>query len=287
MNFTTQTSYNNKLLLVDKLGKTKETLFNNISHFGDNYVLAKEDENIFYTLLDLNGNIVNESLDEKLNVIHRFDNGLLLTYSSFNKSYKSSDGFSYNVNYNVYAIYNHDTRKSSVVSIIQSDPLSSINNQKTLKVEVVKNFMNKTIYTFNDLIFSEMINEQYMIIGSHFDLAAKKSMKNYLNSLFETFQNKRMWDMINILDIPSYNGETSIDYALLSGRVFKEVEYTLYTLINFPDTMISDITFEKEKSQKLEKRESFTPVKSIRNSVWKKKNKWQTMFTGLVDFSFN
>ncbi len=283
MNFTTQMSSNNRLLLVDKLGETKETLFNDVSYFGDNYVLAKENENIFYTVLDLNGNIV----DENLNAVHRFDNGLLLTYSSFIKNYKSSDGFSYAVNYNVYSIYNHDSRTSSVVSVIQSDPLSSVENRDILKVETVKNFMNKTIYTFNDLIFSDMIDEQYMIIGSHFNLAAKKSAKNYLNSLFSTFQNKKMWSILNIFDTPTYNGETSIDYAMLSGRVFKEIEYTLYTLIEFPDTKITDITFEKEKPQKIENLKSFNPVKSMRNSIWKKKSKWQIMFTDLIDFSFN
>ncbi|KAF2516338.1 hypothetical protein E0W68_12470 [Flavobacterium salilacus subsp. salilacus] len=283
MNFTTQMSTNNRLLLVDKFGKTKETLFNDVSYFGDKYVLAKEDRSIFYTVLDLEGNAINESL----NVIHRFDDGLLLTYSSFAKNYKSSDGFSYAVNYNVYSIYNHNTRTSSVVSVIQSDPLDKIENQGSLKVEKIKNFMNKTIYTFNDLIFSEIIDEQYMVVASHFDLAAKKSMKNYLNSLFETFQNKRIWNILNIFEIPVYNGETNIN-ALLSGRIFKEIEYTLYTLIEFPDTNVANITFEKEKSQKAEKIKPYIPlVKSMRNSIWKKKSKWQMMFTDLIDFSFN
>ncbi len=282
MNFTTKMSSDNRLLLVDEFGKTKETLFNDVSYFGDNYVLAKENENIFYTVLDLNGNVV-----ENLNVIHRFDNGLLLTHTPFSKNYKSSDGFSYAVNYNVYALYNCDTRTSSVISIIQSDPLDSVKNKSILKVEKVKNFMNKTIYTFNDLVFSEIIDEQYIVVGSHFDLTAKKSMKNYLNSLFETFQNKRMWSLLSIYGIPSYDGETSINYALLSGCVFKEIEYTLYTLIEFPETKITDIVFEREKPQKTESIKSLSPAKSMGSSIWKKKPKWQTMFTGLVDFSFN
>lgn len=282
MNFTTQMLTNNKLLFVDKYGKTKETSFNDVSYYGDDYVLAKEEENIFYTILDIDGNIINEDL----NIIYRFDNGLLLTYSSFGKNYKSSDGYTYAVNYNVYALYNYETRTSSVVSIIQSDPLNSVKNQNILKVETVKNFMNKTIYTFNDLIFSEMIDDQYMIIGTHFDLAAKKSVKNYLNTLFETFQSKRMWNILNVFEIPAYDGDTSIDY-MLSGRIFKEVEYTLYTLVEFPGTKIADITFKKGKSQITENIKSFAPVKSIRKSIWKKKNKWQVMFTGLVDFSFN
>ncbi|QYJ68019.1 hypothetical protein [Flavobacterium litorale] len=282
MNFTVQLSDNNTILLTDKNGNTKETLYNSISHFGDNYSLAKKDGTAFYVVLDLEGNLVNE----EIKVIHRFDNGLLLTYSNYSKDYKSSDNYRYAVNYNIYSIYNYETKKSHVVSIVQSDPIEDDSDTNGgPNVETIKNFNNKTIYTFNDLVFSEIIAEKYMIVGSHFDLLSKKTSKNYAAILFQQFEEKRMWNIMNIDNAMPYGGETALDY-MVSGRIFKGIEHTLYTLIAAPETDIASIVYEEEVT-KAPARKAFTPVKSIRKSIWKKKSKWQIMFTDLVDFSFN
>ena len=182
MNFRTRLSYNNRLLFVYKDGHVKQTRFVEVSYFGDNYVLAKCSDSIFYTLLDLDGN----ELSEETHVVHRFQNGLLLTYNFFEKKYKSSDGISYVINYNVYKALNFDTGKSFVVNVIQSDNLLNTDESDFLKNKhwkvTVKEFLNKPVYCFKDFVFSELLDNQYLIVASYFDFNnAKKQLEKSIS----------------------------------------------------------------------------------------------------------
>ena len=95
MNFSTRKMQNNKMLFVYSNGQTRETEFTEVEYHGDSYVLAREKGSVFYTMLDLNGN----EGEKKVYVIHRFKNGRLLTYNTFEKRYVPSDGKPYFINY--------------------------------------------------------------------------------------------------------------------------------------------------------------------------------------------
>lgn len=292
MNFRTTQSADNKIILVDRFGNKEETLYNNISYYGDNYVIAKQNDSIFYTILNLDGEVILQ----ELNIIHRFNNGFLLTYSSFYKEYRSSDNFTYTVNYNKYAVYNHTTKTSRVISIIQSDRIADTTiTNPLLKIETIEYFINKPIYSFNDFIFSEIIDDQYIITGDHFDLLSKKSKQQSKSSLFENYKGKKIWSILNVFDHKIQTEDmTSLsdDDTLLSRCSFRDVEYSLFSLMTFNETVTH--TQQEQVSAPVATKQISNPEATTQavqpktqNRIGKNRQRLQNMFSGILAFSNN
>ena len=240
----------------------------------EDYVLEQKRKSIFYTLLDANGNKVKTDL----NIVHQFDNGLLLTYTPFSKMYKSSDGYRYAVNYNVYSVYNYSTDESLVINVVQSDNLLEGKLKSTPKVKVLKNFMGGKIYSFNDLIFSEVLGSNYLVVGANLNPS-----KN--NVTFEALQNKKIWGVADLSLCKAYKGETDVEDNMLSGCIFKEVEYTLYNLITFPGTSLLEQKEIKEEKERVEKENSKLQKVIINvKPDFLKRSKWQTVLNNFLTF---
>ncbi|WP_297334477.1 hypothetical protein, partial [Flavobacterium sp.] len=275
MNFKTNKSANNRIVFVDKYDRSIETNFVDVSYNQDNYVLAKRDNSPFYAVLDLDG----RETDGNLNVVHRFENGLLLTYKPFTKEYRSSDNYTYNVNYNVYAVYNYDTKQSGVIGIIQSD---NVLEQKTAPaVHKLKSFMGKVIYAFDNFIFSEIFGESLTITASHFNFAAMLSAGK-TGGIFDMYASKKIWNVADLTLCTEFDNETGLDNLLINNRIFKEVEYTLYTLVSYAGQ--NEITKEAEhvSEQPVAKKSEKVVSHSVTQSQNVRKNKWQMLFGGVV-----
>lgn len=244
----------------------------------EDYSLKQNRNSVFYTLLDVNGNEVKADL----NVVHQFENGLLLTYTPFSKTYKSSDGYKYAVNYNVYSIYNHTTDESLVINIIQSDNLLEKRSKSVPQVTVLKEFMGGKIYKFNDFIFSEVLGDTYVVVGSHLNFAAKASKTEIT---FDALQNKKIWGIADLNLCNAYTGETDVEDNILSGCIFKEVEYTLYNLVTFPGSSLLEEKEIKAEKDRVEKRNSETKkvVIKVKSNFWKQL-KWQTVLNNFLTF---
>ncbi len=276
MNFRTRQSYNNRLMFVGADGEVKQTGFIEVSYHGDDYVLAKNSDDIFYSVLDLNGNEV----DNDIKVVHRFQNGMLLTYSSFLKEYTSSDTFKYKVNYNVYSILNYATGKSSVVSIVQSDNLLNVADNESLRSKcrkiAVKDFLNRPVYCFKDFIFSEIMDFQYIMVGSYFNLS---SVKNNANFDFEAYKGKKIWGIVDISNPGYFNTDTEVDHVA-AGLTFKEAELKLMDLLHEPEKPFAE-DFMHEKVYK------DAEAEYNMYSTWRKKNRWQLLFSKVLPSSIN
>jgi hypothetical protein len=275
MNFRTRQSYNNRLVFVYPDGEVKQTEFIEVSFHGDDYVLAKNSDDIFYTILDLNGTEVKPGV----NVVHRFQNGMLLTYSCFEKEYVSSDTYRYKVNYNVYSVLNHTTGKSTVLSVILSDNLLNVAEDEALRDKcrktVVKDFLNKPVYRFKDLIFSEIIDYQYIITGTYVNLSAPGTH----NFDFNSYKNRNMWNVSDISIPVPYNNETDIE-AVVSKVSFKEAELALMDLLQMQaepyNEDFTDTNIYKDAA-----------AEYTMYSRWRKKNQWQMMFAKMLPILFN
>lgn len=272
MNFKTKRSADNRLLFTDKYDRTFETEFVNVTYNNDSYVLAKKDNSPFYTLLDLDG----REIDSKLNIIYRFSNGNLLTYNSFEKEYRSSDSFRYNVNYNVYSVYNPDTATSSVISIIQSDVVA-----QDAAVVPVREFMGKTILAFDNLIFSDIIDDKMVITATHFNLKAETAAKN-----LEGFYTNKIWNIADLTLAAPFNGETSVEDLLIASRTFKEVEYTLYMMVSYPAPQNNSHMPSVETENRSAESAGVSSIQNV-NKTERRRLPWKMVFGGSLSFSFN
>lgn len=275
MNFRTRQSYNNRLLFVYGNGEVKQTGYIEVSYHGDNYVLAKNADDIFYTVLDLDGN----ETGKELNVIHRFQNGMLLTYGAFEKEYVSSDTYRYSVNYNYYSIHNYDTGKSAVISVVQSDNLLNIADNDALRSKcrkiAVKDFLNKPVYCFKDFIFSEIMDFQYIMVGSYFNLSSAKQPVFDFN----TYKDKKIWGIVDISTPQMFNNETEVK-GVSSRQTFKEAELHLMAMLNEPEMPYAE-DFSEETI--------YNDAKAEYNmySNWRKKNRWQLLLSKVLPSTAN
>lgn len=274
MNFKTRQAYNNRLLFVYGDGEVRQTGFTEVAFYGDNYLLAKGGDSLFYTILDLDGNEV-----KGYDVVHRFENGLLLTYTAYDKEYVSSDKCHYTVNYNVYSVLNYATRKSYVINIIQSDSMFAQDNKgkvlhnKTRKT-VIKDFLNKPVYSFGDFIFTEMIDSQYVLTGNVLSL----SRKSQTIADFDLNKDKKIWSVIDILDQTGYNYETSMKASAMSSITFKDAELCLSELVTIPDQPVAeDYACSTIFSEAVTEYNLY--------SSWRSKSKWQKMMSNLMHFT--
>lgn len=275
MNFRTRQSYNNRLAFVYPTGDVKQTRFIEVAYHGDNYILAKNSDDVFYSLLDLDGNEV----EKDTYVVHRFQNGMLLTYSAFEKSYISSDHYKYAVNYNVYKTLNFETRKASVVHVVQSDSLLNISNeaiQDKYRKVVVKDFLNKPIYCFGDFVFSEIFDFQYLIVGSYFNLTGST-----IGSFsFNIHKDRKMWGVADINAITLFEGQTDVSYKNLSRLTFREAELNLATFVSEPEKpYVEDFA---EVSVYENAAAEFNMLKS-----WKKKSTWGLRLSKMLSLANN
>jgi len=72
MNFKTALSSTSELIFIYKSGKTRKTEFIEVSYYGDDYLLAKTQEDNYYCLLDLDG----DKIENDYKVVYRFFNGV-------------------------------------------------------------------------------------------------------------------------------------------------------------------------------------------------------------------
>lgn len=279
MKFRTRMSHDNRLLFVYENGNVKQTRFVEVAYFGDSYVLARGGNDVFYTLLDLEGNET-----RNLNIIHRFQNGLLLTYSSFEKKYTSSDNISYSVNYNTYSVFNHDTGKTAVVGVVQSDSIPVPGNDAILDTKcrkvAVKDFLNRPIYCFKDFIFSEILDYQFIVVGSFFDFSKPINSNTQPSFDFEAYKNKRIWGLVDILSQGEYHNETDISKSIYANLTFKETEFKLLELMPEPEMPYIDDYQEKNV---------YNDVQAEFNmySNWRKKNRWQMVLSKMLSVATN
>ena len=280
MNFKTRLSYNNRVLFVYENGDVRQTPFTEVSFFGDNYILAKSETDTFYTILDLNGNVKENSPK----IVHRFQNGLLLTYKSFKKSYQSSDSFEYFINYNVYSVLNCDTGKQYIAGIIQSDEIKEeteidVIHTKSIKT-VIRYFLNKPLYCFKDFIFSEILDNQYLMTGSILmanPLQISPGIEGYPD--FDTYKTRKIWSVVDILSQKMHTTETDIIASTKSRLTFKESEFNLMQIITMPERP------EKELCDEAVYEDLNAEYNIYKN--WKKKNRWQLMLNNVMSFARN
>lgn len=280
MNFKTRLSYNNRVLFVYENGDVKQTPFTEVSFFGDNYILAKCETDTFYNILDLDGN-------EKENapkIVHRFQNGLLLTYKAFRKSYHSSDSFEYFINYNVYSVLNYDTGKQYTAGIIQSDEIKEateidVIHNKCIKT-VIRYFLNKPLYCFKDFVFSEILDNQYLMTGSPLmanPLQISPGIEGYPD--FDTYKTRKIWAVVDIFSQKEHTTETDNIAVTNSRLTFKEAEFNLMEVMTMPERP------EKELCDEAVYEDLNTEYNIYRS--WKKKNRWQLMLNNVLSFTRN
>ena len=281
MNFKTRLSYNNRVMFVYENGEVRQTPFTEVSYFGDNYILAKSETDTFYSILDLDGNVS----DNGIKIVHRFQNGLLLTYKAFNKSYSSSDSFEYSINYNVYSVLNYATKKQYMAGIIQSDEIKEeteidVLHTKCIKT-VIRYFLNKPLYCFKDFIFSEIMDNQYIISGSTLmanPLQIPAAIVGYPD--FDVYKSRNVWSLVNILDQKDHTIETDIARSTKNGLTFKEAELNLMEVMTMPERPEKEDFKENTIYKDLN-----TEYNIYRN--WKKRNKWQLMINNVLSFGRN
>ncbi|MDV6170364.1 hypothetical protein R1T16_18155 [Flavobacterium sp. DG1-102-2] len=280
MNFKTRLSYNNRVIFVYKNGETKQTPFTEVSFFGDNYILAKSETNTFYTVLDLNGD-----QNDEHDIVHRFQNGLLLVYKPFAKKYKSSDNVEYSINYNVYSILNYDTGKQYIIGIIQSDEIKqeeeiSIFGSKYSKT-IIMHFLNKPLYCFKDFIFSEILDNQFVVTGSPLmanPLQIAPGIEGYPD--FDSYKDRKVWSVVDVFTQKSHAEQTDIINSTYSGLTFKETELKLMDVITMPELPETEVSLNGALYKDL--KTQYNIFKS-----WKKKNKWQLMINNVLSFKRN
>jgi hypothetical protein len=281
MNFKTRLSYNNRVLFVYSNGEVKQTPFTEVSFFGDNYILAKSETDTFYSILDLDGN----EKDDKLKVVHRFLNGLLLTYKPYRKSYNSSDSFEYFINYNVYSVLNYATGKRYTAGIIQSDEVKEeteidVIHTKCVKT-VIRYFLNKPLYCFKDFIFSEILDNQFILTGSMLmanPLQIPAGIEGYPD--FDMYKTRKIWSVVDIFGQKAHTLETDIILSTKSRITFKEAELELMGVMTMP---------EKPEKETCEENAIYKDLNTEYNTYrnWKKKNKWQLMISNVLSFARN
>ena len=280
MNFKTRLSYNNRVLFVYDNGEVKHTPFTEVSYFGDSYIMAKRETDTFYTMLDLDGN----EQDDLLKIIHRFQNGLLLIYKSYKKSYRSSDSYEYFINYNVYSVFNYDTGKQYTAGIVQSDEIKDDTeiddiHTKSTKV-IIKYFLNKPLYCFKDFIFSEILDSQYIVTASLL-LANPLQIHTLVEGHpdFDTYKARKIWSVVDMLSQVAHTIETDNSATTNNGLTFKDAELYLMEVMTMPERP------EKDAYAEAVYLDLNTEYNTYKN--WKKKNRWHRMLNSVMSFARN
>lgn len=268
MNFSTRKIQKNKMLFVYSNGQTRETEFTEVEYHGDNYVLAREKGSMFYTLLDLNGN----EGEKKVYVVHRFKNGKLLTYSTFEKRYVPSDGQPYVINYNVYKMYDADLRKSYTINVVQSDSLLSRDGNSVEACKVVQlgdKYLNKEMFRFNELIFSEMIDDKFVLNAG---LTASPG-KNNNGFDFNRYIDRKVWSVADVTSLVAFNGENDITVSR-RGVTFNEAQAGLFAVI--------------DNNAQFKFHENYSDKDALAQSAYTaraRKSRWNNLLNRLIDFN--
>lgn len=228
---------------------------------------------------------VSENLNQtEFTIIHRFKNGMYLTCTPFRKQYRSSDHFTYNINYNVYSLYNSADKTSTVVNIIQSDTVTDNTiTESSILVRKIGVFMDKPLYVFKDFIFSEIIDNNFIITGNHFSISKDFNKGNNSTAVLNKYKSKKVWNLTNINDTLIFKGQTCVseENAILTCRIFKEIEYTLYTLVSHPETKANNKTASKYR-KRTNKSSEYLLVNKTDN---KETQQWHSGATGAVTFT--
>jgi hypothetical protein len=224
MNFKTALSSTSELIFIYKSGKTRKTEFIEVSYYGDDYLLAKTQGDIYYCLLDLDGDRI--EIDYK--IVHRFFNGLLLTHSIHKKNIQSADKISYTINYNIYSVLNFDMDTICPINVFHREESPDAIFHETafqnLKPVQIKNYLNKQFFQFNEFIFSEIIGERYILCCN------LSLVKNASELQFDKFKSKKIWEVADVFNFDRYNNVINTN-NIITGKALKETEARLLQLI--------------------------------------------------------
>lgn len=252
MNFKTALSSTSELIFIYKCGKTRKTEFIEVSYYGDDYLLAKTQGDIYYTLLDLEG----DKLEKDYKIVYRFFNGLLLTHSTHQKVIESADKLTYRLNYNIYGVLNFDTDSISPINVFHSEEASEIIVQEgsfqNTEPVVIRNFLDKPVIQFKEFIFSEIIGERYI-------LCCNLSLLKNANVLqFDELKNKKIWEVADVFNFDKRMNIIDTN-NIITSKTFKEVDAKLLQLI------------ELNKKSVIENRK---PITDFNIFSWTKNNWW-------------
>lgn len=260
MNFSTRKLNNDKMMFVYADGQAKETDFRDVQYKGGKYVLALKGSETFYTLLDLDGNEA-KNIGK---VIHTFANGYMLTYMPFEKKYGVSTGNPYAINYNVYKMVNPATGKSYIANVVQSESLLA--KDGTLAASGAKQlpekFLNKEMFCFDNIIFSEPVEDKYVLTASLIAAPGKGSA----GFDFGKYSVKKIWGVTDCCGTYSFNGQADFTVAR-PGITFVDAEAKLFAAID-----------DKESIQN-HKNEQDMYTSHIR------KSRWNSLIDRLIDFN--
>ncbi|PZR10340.1 MAG: hypothetical protein DI539_21305 [Flavobacterium psychrophilum] len=275
MNFATKLSYRKRISFIYNNGETISTPFTEVLHQGDDYILAKREINGFYSVLDLNG----IEKDVTLKVLHRFKNGFLLTYRPYSKSYKSSDGVKYFVNYNIYSILDYSAGKYYTIGILQADQIKDLAELKVTYNKDVRGSVtsfNNPLYHLKDFIFSEIFDNQYILTAKPLMVNPMSLLSKTGNTDLDIYYAKRIWAAVDIFQ-KDYLTELAVAGTNTADVTFEEAETELMNNIDFPESPDEKLDIDRltNKNPDIE----FIPYKSL-----KKKNKWQKILSSVVSF---
>ena len=264
MNFTTKLSYDGKQAFLYDNGKKMKTSYAEISYHGDDYVLAKKKATAFYSVLDLNGN--ERETDKK--ILHRFENGHLLTYKAYSKKYRSSDNFEYAVNYNIYSVLDYQSKKESVIGIVQSDS----HNEKDCRIQTLSCFLGQPLFRIGNFIFSDVFENRYV---ATFDMGLINPLsKNNTDS--DVMTTKKEWSIADIFAQTAHTTETDLFNTTYNSLTFAEAEVKIAGLLNM------DIPCKTESIDRLTEKKNFDS--SYRAFRQNRKNKFHLMVKNLLSF---
>jgi hypothetical protein len=138
---------------------------------------------------------------------------------------------------------------------------------------VIKDFLNKPVYCFSDFIFTEMMDNQYIVTGNVLFLSKSQTAAD-----FDLNKDKKIWAVVDILNQGEYNNETSMKASRMSGITFKEAEFCLSELISIPEQPVAeDYACNAVYSQAVTEYNLY--------SSWRSKSRWQKMMSNLMHFT--
>lgn len=240
MNFKAQKSENNFFTFILSNGDKIETNFNEIAYNGDDYVLAKNDFSNYYSLLNLDGEII----FPELNFLFRFQDGKLLAFENHYYEKESRDGVDLSKNYNVYKVFDFNSEKNVCLFEIETRSskgedarMVSFSPKKNgLIIKHLYKLFNKKIYSIGNVIFSDIFDDKWIIIADlgniYFDKIQLEYKTHFVDMFFDIIKEKNIWSLVDIssIDDNSFFNENRIEklnYHQLLDILIDKIEISL------------------------------------------------------------
>lgn len=199
-------------------------------------------------------------------VIHTFANGMVLTYEYFEKRYGANIGQPYFINYNVYKVLDVKSGKSYVVNVVQSERVEPA----TIKVQKLnEKFLNKDLYAFDNLIFSELVDDVYVLTAAVTAMPGKRNAGINLENL----ASKKIWGVADVLASCPFNGQRDITVAR-PGTTLSDAAESLFGVL--------EINLDMTKSY------GNVVVKSNEPDIYNvriRKSRWNSLVNRLLDLN--